>query len=424
MNKTFLLFRLGIRNLLGYPLRTLLTMLGVIFGVGSVIAMMAMTTGAEQKLLADIGRLGIDNVILNSVKPPEKKKDTGNQQGWYSRHGLTYKDEKQIRATVPNIRSVLPVHKRPSTVWWGSRKTRATVYAVRPSHLDLFGMEVERGRNLSDVDGDNIRRVCIIRADLLLSMGVIEDPLGRMLQIGEEYYKVVGILPSERFKGYAQKALAIDDKQTEIYVPYGTMKKRHGTLVVDRSEGSRKAEDVQLSQMVVSIEEVDEVLLTAAMLMRVLVANHEDEDYEMVVPLEVLEQRRSTQKVMSIALISVAGISLLVGGIGIANIMLATVTERTKEIGVRRALGAKRRDIVLQFLTETTAMSAIGGLLGIAMGFGLSEILNQLAGWEGIITGSSVAMAFSISVGVGIISGILPARRAAMLDPIAALRHE
>lgn len=425
MTKTLMLFRLGVRNLLGYPLRSLLTTLGVIFGVGSVIAMMAMTTGAEQKLLADIGRLGIDNVILNSVKPPEKKKDTGGgEQGWYSRHGLTYKDEKQIRATVPNIRAVLPVHKRPSTVWWGSRKTRATVYAVRPRHLSLFGLEVERGRNLTEVDGTGIKRVCIIRADLLLSMDIIEDPLGRMIQIGEEYYRVVGVLPSERFKGYAQKALAIDDKKTEIYVPYGTMKKRHGTLIVDSSQGAFKAEDVQLSQMVISVDEVDEVLMTAAMLKRVLVANHEDEDYEMVVPLEVLEQRRSTQRVMSIALISVAGISLLVGGIGIANIMLATVTERTKEIGVRRALGAKRRHIVMQFLTETTVMSAIGGLLGIAMGFGLSKLLNQLAGWEGVITGTSVAMAFSISVGVGIISGILPARRAAMLDPIAALRHE
>ena len=160
------------------------------------------------------------------------------------------------------------------------------------------------------------------------------------------------------------------------------------------------------------------------MLKRVLESNHEDEDYKMVVPLEVLEQRRNTQKVMNMALIAVAGISLLVGGIGIANIMLATVTERTKEIGVRRALGAKRRHIVLQFLTETTTMSAVGGLLGIAMGFGLSEILNRLAGWEGVITGESVLMAFGISVGVGIISGILPARRAAMLDPIAALRHE
>jgi putative ABC transport system permease protein len=425
VTKFWLLFRLSLRNLLGYPLRSFLTTLGVIFGVGAVIAMMAMTTGAEQKLLAEIGRLGIDNVILNSVKPAEKKKQTaGQEQSWYSRHGLTYKDERQIRETVPNIRAVLPVHKRPQNVWWGSRKVRATVYAVRPSHLALFGLTVTRGRNLTDIDGKDMKRVCVIRAGLLKSLGNYRDPLGASIQVGEAYYRVVGVLPEEEFRGYAQEALAIDEKTTEIYVPYGTMKKRFGTLVVDRSEGSRKAEDVQLSQMVISIVNVDDVLTTAAMLQRVLEANHEDEDYKMVVPLEVLQQRRNTQKVMNYALISVAAISLLVGGIGIANIMLATVTERTKEIGIRRALGAKRRHIVLQFLAETTTMSGVGGLLGVASGFAFTEVLNALVGWDGVISGQSIGLAFGISVAVGIVSGILPARRAALLDPIAALRHE
>jgi len=164
--------------------------------------------------------------------------------------------------------------------------------------------------------------------------------------------------------------------------------------------------------------------VTARMLQHVLEKNHEDKDYQMVVPLEVLEQRRNTQKVFNAALFAIAAISLLVGGIGIANIMLATVTERTKEIGIRRALGAKRRHIVAQFLTETTAMSAIGGLMGVGMGFAMNKLLNWYAGWEGVVTGDSIVLAFSISVAVGIVSGILPARRAALLDPIAALRHE
>jgi len=419
MSRFWLLMRLSLRNLIGYPMRSFL------------IAMMAMTTGAEKKLLADIGRLGIDNIILNSIKPPTKKKDSeeGESAG-YSRHGLTYKDEKQIRETVPNIESVLPVHKRPCTIWWGSTKARATIYAVRPNHLKLFGLKPSRGRNLSPIDGARRRRVCVVRDNLLKSMGIYEDPLGRRIHVlddagSEESYRVVGVLPSEKFRGYAQEALAIDDKTTEIYVPYNTMHSRHGTLIIERSAGASRREDVQLSQMVVSIKNVDLVLDTASMLKRLLKHNHEDEDYKMVVPLEVLQQRRDTQKVMNLALIAVAGISLLVGGIGIANIMLATVTERTREIGIRRALGAKRRHIVLQFLAETTTLSGVGGLLGIGAGFGMTQLLNILVkDWEGVISGDSIGLAFSISVGVGIVSGILPARRAALLDPIAALRHE
>ena len=184
MSRLFLLLRLSLRNLLGYPLRSFLTTLGVIFGVGAVIAMMAMTTGAEQKLLADIGRLGIDNIILNSVKPPEKKKSSAeNEQSWYSRHGLTYKDERQIRETVPNIKAVLPVHKRPQYVWWGSRRTRATIYAVRPDHLSLFGLTVTRGRNLTTMDGVLLKRVCVVRAGLLKSVGAFVDPLNRSIQV-------------------------------------------------------------------------------------------------------------------------------------------------------------------------------------------------------------------------------------------------
>jgi len=424
ITKIVLLIRLGLRNLLGYPMRTLLTILGVVFGVGSVIAMMAMTTGAERKLLADIGRLGIDNIIINSVKPPEKKQDSGEEEGWTNRFGLTYKDEARIRDTVPNITRVLPVHKKPKRVWYGSRRTRATIYAVKPEHLDTFDLKVIRGRSLCAMDGDRLKRVCVIRAGLLKGLGAFLDPLGASIQVGDEYYKVVGILPDQGLRGYAQEALDVDAKSTEIYVPYATVKARHGTLVIEQDQGSYKAEDVELSQMVISVGEIDDVLVTARMLQHVLEKNHEDKDYQMVVPLEVLEQRRNTQKVFNAALFAIAAISLLVGGIGIANIMLATVTERTKEIGIRRALGAKRRHIVAQFLTETTAMSAIGGLMGVGMGFAMNKLLNWYAGWEGVVTGDSIVLAFSISVAVGIVSGILPARRAALLDPIAALRHE
>jgi putative ABC transport system permease protein len=418
------LLRLGLRNLMGYKLRTGLTMLGVLIGVIAVIVMMAIAAGAEQALLDDIGRLGIENIIINSVQPPEKKEDTQTNAWQFNRYGLTFKDEKQIRNTIPGLKKVLPVHKRREPVWWGSKKVEATVYAVHSRHMHLFNLEVLRGRNLTEFDGAAIKRVCVIRAGLPAELGVFRDPLGMQLQVGDRYYEVVGVLRDQAFLGYARKALDIDAKTTEIYVPYETMFRRLGTRTVVRRQGSREMTDVQLSQVVVSVNSVDDVLPTARMLKRVLELNHEDQDFEMVVPLEVLEQRRRTQRVFHYFLVAIALISLVVGAIGIANIMLATVTERTREIGVRRALGAKRRDIMAQFLTETTVISTLGGLLGVGLSFPTVRAVTWLFGWDGIVTLSSILLAVVISVAVGVVSGIVPARRAALLDPIAALRHE
>lgn len=418
------LLRLGLRNLAGYKLRTALTMTGVTLGVIAVIVMLAIGAGAERALLREIGRLGIENIIVNSVRPPEKKEDTQTRSWQFNRYGLTFKDEKQIRNTIPGLKKVLPVHKRRESVWWGSKKIEATVYAVHSRHMRLFNLQVVRGRNLTGYDGAALKRVCIIRAGLRPELGILRDPLGMQLQVGDGYYEVVGILRDQDFLGYARKALDIDAKTTEIYVPYETMFRRLGTRTVVRRQGSREMTDVQLSQVVVSVDSVDDVLPTARMLKRVLDVNHEDQDYEMVVPLEVLEQRRKTQQVMNVFLIIIASVALLVGAIGIANIMLASVTERTREIGIRRALGAKRRDIVAQFLTETTVISTLGGLFGVAGSFLFVWGLTSMSGWEAIVTLDSILLAVGISVAVGIVSGIFPARRAALLDPIAALRHE
>ncbi|MHC4492000.1 MAG: ABC transporter permease, partial [Planctomycetota bacterium] len=279
-------------HLMGYKLRTGLTMLGVLIGVIAVIVMMAIAAGAEQALLDEIGRLGIENIIINSVQPPEKKEDTQTNAWQFNRYGLTFKDEKQIRNTIPGLKKVLPVHKRREPVWWGSKKVEATVYAVHSRHMHLFNLEVLRGRNLTEFDGAAIKRVCVIRAGLPAELGVFRDPLGMQLQVGDRYYEVVGVLRDQAFLGYARKALDIDAKTTEIYVPYETMFRRLGTRTVVRRQGSREMTDVQLSQVVVSVNSVDDVLPTARMLKRVLELNHEDQDFEMVVPLEVLEQRR------------------------------------------------------------------------------------------------------------------------------------
>jgi putative ABC transport system permease protein len=418
------LFLLALRNLVGYPLRSFLTALGVVFGVGSVIAMMALGAGMQETLLAEFGRLGLRNIIVNSKMPATKKKDAETNQWAFNRYGLTYKDERQVKETVPGLEQVMPVHARPELAWHGSRKVEATLYGVQPGHMEMFGLRAIRGRNLSEADSTGLRRVCAVRKSLFRELGIFEDPLGLPLQVGAEYYTVVGLLEDEPLLDYQRKAMNVDAKTKEIYVPYRTVHERIGTHIVKERQGSREATDVQLSQLIVGVKSEDDVILTVEMLERVLGRNHEDEDYEVVVPLKELTLRRKTQEVLRYALVAIASISLLVGGIGIANIMLATVTERTREIGIRRALGARRRHIVAQFLTETTVISTLGGILGVAVGFGMSHLLAAWTGWPAIITWASILLAVSISMGTGIVSGLFPARRAALLDPIAALRHE
>lgn len=417
------LFRLSGRNLRGYPLRTFLTTLGIVFGVGSVIVMLALGEGAQREILAQIGQMGIRNVIVNSVKPQEVPDTTGRRR-WIVKYGLTFRDFEQIRDTVPTAVRVLPVHTKAERAWYGSTKVDVTLRGVVPEHFENASLNVARGRPLLEVDERTLATVCIVRAGLLRRLGWLGDPMGFPLQFGEKIYKVVGLLEDEEFRGHYRKALETEYGGEEVYIPYRTMLDREGTLSFKRSAGSFESTNIELNQILVECSTVDAVLPTARMVTAILERFHPTKDYEVVVPLELLAQRQKTQNVFNIALVLIASISLLVGGIGIANIMLATVTERTREIGVRRALGAKRRHVLLQFLTETVAISATGGLLGILLGVGGALAVNATTGWSAAVTPWSIAMAFLISCGVGVASGIYPARRAALLDPIEALRYQ
>jgi len=417
------LFQLAGRNLRGYPLRTLLTTLGIVFGVASVIVMLALGEGAQQEILAQIGKLGIRNVIVNTVKPPDSK-DAARRSRWISKYGITFRDADQIRETVPTAKAVLPVHTKAERAWNGSVKADVTMIGVTPAHFDGASLRVAKGRAITDVDEEGLATVCVVRAALLRRIGWFGEPLGYHLQVGERVYEVVGLLEDEEFTGHYRKALETEYGGDEIYVPYRTILAREGTLSFKRSSGSFESTNVELNQVLVEAVTIDAVLPTARMVTAILQKFHDQQDWEVVVPLELLAQRQRTQNVFNIALVLIASISLLVGGIGIANIMLATVTERTREIGVRRALGAKRRHILLQFLTETVAIAASGGVLGIVLGVGGAWGLHAATGWSTKVTLWSIAAAFLISCGVGILSGIFPARRAAMMDPIEALRYQ
>ncbi len=414
---------LSLRNLRGYPLRTFLTTLGIVFGVASVIVMLAIGEGAQREILEQIGRLGIRNVIVNTVKPTESKEQTRRRR-FVSRHGLTFKDMEQIRATVPTVTRVLPVHTKAERAWNGSRMAEVTLHGVRPEHFEGAALRVALGRPITQTDEESLATVCVIRHGLLRRIGHLGPPLGFALRCGEMVYTVVGVIEDEEFRGHYRKALDTEFSGEDVYVPYETMIQKEGTLSFKRSTGSFESTNVELNQILVEAETIEAVLPTARMVTAILEKFHEEQkDYEVVVPLELLAQRQGTQKVFNIALVLIASISLLVGGIGIANIMLATVTERTREIGVRRALGAKRRHVMLQFLTETVVIAGAGGLLGVGLGLGGAWLIERTSGWTLAITPWSVLSAFAISCLVGILSGILPARRAALMDPIEALRY-
>lgn len=417
-------FVLGVRNLKRNKLRSFLTMLGMIFGVGSVIAMLAVGAGARAELLARIEELGVQNIIVNSVKPPEENKPADTNRRWIDRYGLTFKDREIVEQVCPSVERILPVNALRQRLWFKSHGIDCSVLGVEPEHLRSFGLQVRRGRTFNEVDSREGAKVCIVRPSLIRELETLEDPIGLSVRIGAEPFEIIGVLEDARFSSHTQKALAIDGQHQEVYIPYSTAMRDFGTMTILRRGGSEERSIVELDQMVVRAASADAVGPTARVISSVLARFHKKQDYEIVVPLELLRQKEQTQAVFNLVMVLIAAISLLVGGIGIANIMLATITERTKEIGIRRAMGARRIDILLQFLTETAAIGVVGGLFGCLFGLGAIYALVQLADWQALVAWSSFALALSISVAVAIVSGIYPARRAALMDPIRALRFE
>jgi putative ABC transport system permease protein len=418
------IFLLGLANLRRNKLRSFLTMLGMIFGVGSVIAMLSVGAGARHEILARIGQLGIRNVIVNSVRPPEEKKPQSNQNNWVDYYGLRFRDEEAIRTVCPTVERVMPVNLAKQPVWYGSTRVDASVLGVLPEHLELFRLQVGRGRPFNAIDSATEAKVCVVRKSLVRELGAIRDPIGMPVRIGGFPFQIVGVLEDEEFATPTRKALALDDRSHEVYVPYSTSMRTFGTTTFIQRGGSEERSVVELDQMIVMARSAELVYPTAKILAAILGKSHERKDYEIVIPLELLEQSEKTQAVFNVVMVLIAAISLIVGGIGIANIMLATITERTREIGVRRALGATRSDVVAQFLTETAAIGLIGGLFGCLFGIGVTQLLVQFTGWKAILEPEYVLVSFLISGAVAVISGIYPARRAARLDPITALRYE
>lgn len=413
------LVRLGIKTLLLHKLRSLLTMLGVVFGVGSVIAMLAVGTGASEEAQSQIRRLGSQNIILHSV---QSQQDQTTDRVRMSIYGLTYDDEQRIRETIPTVRRIVPAKLIPHEARVGRRTMELRMVGTTPDWFDLVERELIAGRRLHQRDLATRANVCVLTERSARRLLATETILGNRIRVGSNYYDVVGIIRSET--GGTAGGVQTPDQEVDAYIPLTTARERFGDIVMRRSEGSFERSMVELHQLVVEVDELENVESTAEAIEQLLRRFHPREDYRVSVPLALLRQAEATQRTFNIVLGSIAGISLLVGGIGIMNIMLASVTERTREIGIRRAIGAKRSQIIGQFLIETIVLSSAGGLLGIAVGVIIPQIIEYFAGMPTIVPMYAIVLSLGISVGVGVLFGIYPAIRAARLDPIVALRHE
>jgi putative ABC transport system permease protein len=427
----FRLIQVGFKSLKLHKLRSGLTMLGMIIGVWAVITLVAIGEGASHDAQEAIKRLGAQNVLIRSVKPlSDKVQIVGEDHEWEAVYGLTNSDATRIRDTVPGVQRVLPILTQRKNVMHGQRNADCQLIGTFPYYPEFTQARIVAGRFLNEFEENHHVSTCVITLELAGKLFSGHNPLMEKVVMrgfeSEQVFQVVGILQeradSEKLP-QAKDALG-RTITANVYIPLSTFKALYGTKNIDRSPGMLKVERVQLSEIRVEFGSASQVIPSLPRIRDALNTVRKDKiDYEIRVPLDELNTLKAQKARDTRMLMYIACISLLVGGIGIMNIMLATVTERTNEIGVRRALGATQRDITVQFLVETLMLCLIGGCIGVIGGWGFAAIRHNILHQTTIVTEWSVILAFGLSVGVGIVFGLYPARRAANLDPIEALRH-
>lgn len=441
---TFLLetIRLGLTNLRLHLLRSFLTALGIIIGVSAVIAMVSIGEGSKHQALMQIERLGARNIIVRSQKPPTSDQQQGQNQGWVSKYGITRADLDVIEASFPDADYIVPLKELGSQVLRAERRKTSQSFGTTPELQQVANLRIARGRYLTRADMDNRSMVCVIGAEIAKELFHLVDPLEHTLRIDDKVFQVVGVLEPVGLSGGAGAALVGRDLNLDVHIPLTSARATFGDTVVRRDSGSFQAAEVQVAEVYIQSASRERVLQDAAILRRLMAQRHPGlEDVGLIVPYELLEEAERQALTWTVTLSAIAGISLLVGGIGIMNIMLANVTERTREIGIRRSLGATRRHIVAQFLVETGVLSAIGGLVGVGVGvlvsLGIEWGAPQLPRIPVIgtivppdvtaptrLTPWSMLVAFGVAAATGLVFGLYPAMKAAKQDPIVALRHD
>jgi putative ABC transport system permease protein len=407
--------RLGLENLRAHTLRSLLTMLGMIFGVAAVVAMLSIGAGAQQEVMAFIEQLGVRNLIVEAREAPDQQ---ALQKVRKLSGGLSFRDFRMIEANLEGI-TASSARKRftPSKLLPRPQGDPPMVYGVSPGYIAIANLKTVSGRFFDAAETAGAAPVAVLGEAAAASLFGVDDPIGRHVKVNEQWFQVIGVAGPQLTVQSDVGGLPAQDRNNLIYVPLYS--------AIFRLEDGQSRQKDEIDGIYLQIQSSDNIPASAALLRGLLNVSHREAgDFTIVSPAELLAEQRRTQRIFELVMVAIASISLLVGGIGIMNIMLASVMERTREIGIRRAIGARRRDVVRQFLIETTIISLTGGLVGIIVGVGLSQAIGYLAGWSTIVTTSSIVLAFFVSVSIGLVFGLYPAMRAARLDPVTALHYE
>ncbi len=400
--------RVGIDGLRAHKMRSFLTMLGIIFGVAAVISMMSIGEGAKREALEQIAQMGMRNILIQTIPSEdiEEGSDRTNQAT-----GLRFADVLALEKVNPLIEAVVPQRLIAAEAQYGSERLDVMVTATLPDFARLMNYRAVQGSFFNYLDELEKRRVCVLGASIKRDLFYFKNPLGEKIKIDRDWFTVIGVMEYK----LAGRSAAGYDLNKQIYIPYSTAQQRF----------PRETFEAEIDRIVASVSDVDRIREAANIVNATLNRLHREvQDYQISIPVELLRQRQKTQRIFNVVMGAIAGISLLVGGIGIMNIMLASVMERTREIGIRRAIGATRRDILSQFLFESASLSILGGIIGILLGWGMTGLITFYAGWKTVVSVFAVLLAFGVSAAVGIIFGLYPARKAAFLDPIESLRYE
>lgn len=403
---------IGIAGLRSHLLRSFLSMLGIIFGVGAVISMLSIGEGAKQQALEQIQLMGMNNIIVTDAPitdSNEEQKRTNQSQG------LTWADARAVQEINPLIETSVPAREMNLEVRYKNDSSKTTVVGTTPQYSYVMNYVPILGTFFNYLDVVEERRVCALGSGIKRKLFYFRDPVGEEIKIGNQWFTIIGVMEDRASAGDQKASTTVRDVNMNVYIPITTSLKRF----------ARKTTESEISLFISRVNDINRIQEAANILNKSMDRRHNNlKDYKITVPEALLRQSQQTQRIFNIVMGAIAGISLLVGGIGIMNIMLASVLERTREIGIRRAIGATQKDILSQFLFESVMLSVSGGLIGVIFGFVLTRVIAMYANWRTIVSWEAIILAFCVSVAVGIAFGVYPARNAALKNPIESLRYE